>query len=325
MSKTSKKIPPKKAPIAANKSSRKIRPPTYSSFRLSKRIKHPGPPLPSSFKLFKTAIRRLVANKKLFFGIMLIYLLLTIMLVKGLGVSNNLPAIKSALEEALTDGDGKLITSVAIFGFLATSSGNVESETASIYQSMLLVIISLALIWALRQAHANSKVGIRDAFYNGMSPLIPFIIVMLVIGLQLIPLVIGTTIYGLVVGNGLAINLGEKVVWQLLLGMTGLLSLYMISSSIFALYVVTLPDMRPMQALRSARGLVRHRRWSAMRKVIFLPVILVLLAAIIMVPLILYVTPVAEWTFFVLTMLSLAVVHSYMYGFYRELLPHEKR
>lgn len=324
MPKTNKKTVKKSNITTVNKSSRKLKPQTYSSFKLSKKIKHPAPRLPNSFKLFKMAIRQLLANKKLFFGIMIVYLVLTILLVKGLGAGNNLPAIKAALEEAFTDGGGKLITSVAIFGFLVSSSGSVESETASIYQSVLLIIVSLALIWALRQAHAKSKIGVRDAFYKGMYPLIPFMLVLFVIGLQLIPLIIGTTIYGLVVGNGLAINFGEKVVWQLLLGMTGLLSLYMISSSVFALYVATLPEMRPMQALRSARELVRYRRWSVMRKVLFLPVILGLVAAIIMIPIILYATPIAEWTFFVLTMLSLAVVHSYMYGFYRELLPHEK-
>ncbi len=323
MPKTNKKTAKTSNTKPAITPSRKLKRPTYSSFKLSKKIKHPAPKLPSSFKLFQTAVRQLLGNKKLFLGIMSVYLVLTVMLVKGLGGSDNLPAIKTALEEAFADGGGKLITSFAIFGFLVSSSGSVESETASIYQSALLIIVSLALIWSLRQTQAKSKVVMRDAFYQGMYPLVPFLFVLLTIGLQLIPLLVGASVYTLVLNNGLAINLGEKAIWQLLFGMTGLLSLYMVSSSVFALYIATLPNMRPLQALRSARELVRYRRWSVMRKVLFLPVILGVLAAIIMVPIILFVTPVAEWVFFVLTMLSLAVVHSYMYGFYRELLPHE--
>jgi hypothetical protein len=94
----------------------------------------------------------------------------------------------------------------------------------------------------------------------------------------------------------------------------------MVSSSIFALYIVTLPDVTPMQALRSARELVRYRRWSIARKVLFLPVSLLVIAAVIMVPVILLVTPASEWVFFILSMLSIAVIHSYMYSLYRELL-----
>jgi hypothetical protein len=94
----------------------------------------------------------------------------------------------------------------------------------------------------------------------------------------------------------------------------------MVSSSVFALYIVTLPDVTPMQALRSARELVRHRRWSIARKVLFLPVSLLVIAAAIMIPVILLLTPASEWAFFVLSMFSLAVIHSYMYGLYRELL-----
>lgn len=303
---------------------RQIQRPDYRSFKLSKRIKHPDAKLPNSLQLFKSSIRQLLGHKKLFLGIVLVYLLLTIILVKGLGLDNNLIELKAALEETFTGGTGKLLTGLTVFSVLVGTTGTADSEVASTYQSMLLIVVSLALIWALRQASAMNKVGVRDAFYKGMYPLIPFLLIMIVIGLQLIPLLIGSTLYGIVDANGLAVNAGEKLVWFLLLGLFAVLSLYMVSSSLFALYIVTLPDVRPMQALRSARELVRYRRWAVMRKVLFLPAILLIISVFIMVPLILFVTPIAEWMFFVLTMFSLALVHSYMYVFYRKLLPHDK-
>jgi hypothetical protein len=97
----------------------------------------------------------------------------------------------------------------------------------------------------------------------------------------------------------------------------------MVTSSVFALYIVTLPNVTPMAALRSARDLVLHRRWLIMRKVLFLPVALLVIAAIIMVPVIILSPAVAEWLFFGLSMLALAVVHSYMYGLYRELIKND--
>jgi hypothetical protein len=94
----------------------------------------------------------------------------------------------------------------------------------------------------------------------------------------------------------------------------------MISSSLFALYIVTLPDMTPMKALRSARELVRHRRWTVLRKILCLPLILLVAGAVIMLPIIIVLTPLAQWVFFLLTMLALVAAHAYMYTLYRELL-----
>jgi phosphatidylglycerophosphate synthase len=78
--------------------------------------------------------------------------------------------------------------------------------------------------------------------------------------------------------------------------------------------------MTPMKALRSARELVMHRRWEVLRKLIFLPIALIIIATIIMIPLLLIATPVAVWIFFIMTVAGLVVIHSYVYALYRELL-----
>jgi hypothetical protein len=75
-----------------------------------------------------------------------------------------------------------------------------------------------------------------------------------------------------------------------------------------------------MQALRSARDLVKYRRWAVLSRVVFMPLALLLMIALIVVPLILFAISAVEWVFFFLTMLSLAIVHSYMYSLYRSLL-----
>jgi hypothetical protein len=57
-----------------------------------------------------------------------------------------------------------------------------------------------------------------------------------------------------------------------------------------------------------------------MRKVLFLPLLLLLIAAAIMLPIIIWLAPLARWVFFILTMSVLAAVHGYLYTLYRELL-----
>jgi hypothetical protein len=203
---------------------------------------------------------------------------------------------------------------------MTASAGSTSSQETSLYQSILLVIASLALIWTLRQTYANKKVKPRQAFYKGMYPLVPFLLVAAVISLQMIPLLMGTLLYAYMIVGGIAVAGIEQAIWWIIIGLLVLLSLYMATSSVFALYIVTLPDMTPMKALRSARELVRFRRMMVMRKVLALPVLLLVFAAIIMIPLIIFITPVAEWIFLVLNMAVLAVVHAYMYALYRELL-----
>jgi uncharacterized membrane protein len=83
---------------------------------------------------------------------------------------------------------------------------------------------------------------------------------------------------------------------------------------------VTLPDMTPMKAIRSARGLVKSRRWLVLRKILFLPLVLFILAGVIMLPFLLAVASIASWVFFVLSICTLAIVNSYMYALYRELI-----
>jgi hypothetical protein len=153
-----------------------------------------------------------------------------------------------------------------------------------------------------------------------MYPLVPFMLVLTVVGLQLVPMLIGSTLYVTVINGGIAVYAAEKILWGLLFIVLALLSLYMLASSLFALYIVTLPDMTPMKALRSARELVRYRRWTVLRKMLALPLILLLVAFVIMLPIIILAAPLARWVFFLLTMTALTAAHAYMYTLYRELL-----
>ncbi len=300
---------------------RRLKLPTYKSLRLSKRIRHPVR-LPSAWRLTKMTTRMLWRHKRLFIGITLIYAILNLVLVQGLSNTTNITSLKATLQDAF--GAGSAFTaSLTVFAVLISSSGSAASGTGGAYQLFLIILVSLAIIWALRELLAGGRIRVRDAYYRGMYPLVPFILVLVVIGVQLIPLVLGATVYNIVISNGIAVLAAEKVLWALLFGLLALLSVYMISSSVFALYIVTLPDMTPLKALRSARALVRFRRWTVLRKILIMPVILLVITAVIMLPIILVITPVAQWTFYLLTMFAVTVSHTYLYSLYRELL-HEQ-
>lgn len=314
---------PSKSPASADKKSvakpRKLAMPTYRSFRLQKKIKPVAVKLPNSFTLFKQAIQLLATHWKLFLGIVAVYTVLNLLLVQSfLGV--DLGQAKAAIADSLQGGWGKVIGGFSLLSYLAGTSSGISSQAAGAYRSMLVVVVSLALIWALRQVIAKKDaVRVRDSFYDGMYPLAPFLLVFLVITLELIPFATGTYFFNLA-GSA---NGAEVILWIVVLGALALLTLYLMSSTLFALYIACLPGMRPMAALRSARELVRYRRWSVGRRLLFLPLALIIIISAIMIPIILFATPLAVGVFFVLALFVLPVVHSYMYLLYRELL-HEK-
>ena len=142
--------------------------------------------------------------------------------MQGISGGTDVSTLKHSLSQVFTGHFGFLASGLSVFTVLVGSAGNGSSQTAGAYQLFLAIIASLAVIWALRQVLAGASPRIRDAYYRGMYPLIPFILVLLVIGLQLIPLLIGSTLYSLVINNGIAVYFAiEKLVWALLYAAAG--------------------------------------------------------------------------------------------------------
>ncbi len=300
------------------KEARQLKTGRYKSFKLQKPIKTAPASVPGAFKILRGTFTVMRQNWKPFLGIMLIYGVLNLVLVQSFNATD-INQTKTNLDSMNQGPFGGIVSSAMLFVYMASSSGNVSSTTAGAYQLMLTVTTSLALIWTLRQVYAGKKVRIRDGFYHGMYPLVPFILVLIAAVSQLLPLVIAGYIYNLV-NTGIAASGIEMVLWGVAFLIFATMSLYMLASSIFALYVVCLPDVQPMEALRSARELVRFRRWLVIRKLLFLPVFLLISAAALIVPLIFIATPIAGVTFLLTSMFGLPIIHGYLYRLYRELL-----
>jgi hypothetical protein len=317
-----KKQPTSKKQAAAVKASgetRTLERPQYKSFRLSKRLKHPGQKLPNAFALTKRAFIHIWRYKKLFAIIALTYLVLNLLLVRGFLFTADLGEIKSAISELFSGSAGQLAGALTVMGLLAGSLSP-SSEVAALYQSLLILAFSMFVIWALRQTYAGELPKARDVFYKSSYPFVQFTIIVFIIGLQLIPLLLANFLYVSVIASGLSTSFGEVFAWSALIFLLVLWSLYMITVSLFAVYIVTLPDMTPLKALRSAKGLVQHRRWTVMRKVIFIPFALSVCGFAIMLPVIWFLSGVAEITFLIMSAFVLPLVHSYVYALYRELL-----
>lgn len=271
-------------------------------------------PIPNVITLSKQTGVLLWSNRAVLGGIAAIYGLLVLLFVRGLGRGFDVAAVRDQFSNKLA---GSFSAYTQLLG-----SGNGSSQSAGSYQVVLFVIASLALIWALRQLLAGEKISVKNAYYYGMYPLVPFLLVIIVLCLQLVPMAIGSSLYSIVVSSGIAANGLEIAAAAVLALALMLVSLYLIAPTIMALYIVTLVDMTPHKALRSAKKLAQGRRWTILRKILFLPVAILIIEAALLTPLILIAPLIAGWVMFLLGVLTVAVVHAYLYNLYRTLL-HE--
>jgi hypothetical protein len=296
----SRKLTKKQQKAKQKIEARKLQP-VIGSFRLTWLV----------FKVFRQHWRTLG-------GIVLVYLILNIIFASGI---SNINSTFSNIKTDLNTGGGHALWHAAGgFGGLLGSGGSSSSGTGSALQSMLFILESLVIIWALRHLLSGQAISVKLAYYRSMAPLIPFLLIVFVLIIQLLPVSLGGIILAAVATsvftNATAITIVTAIAFLLL----ACWSIYMISASVFALYIVTLPDMTPRPALRAATDLVRFRRWTVIRRVFFMPVFLILSIGVITIPLILYAQTVVPVVFFILSMLAILFIHTYLYGLYRELL-----
>jgi len=277
-------------------------------------------PIPNAFSLLLSSFKLLRENWQVLLGIAVVYTLFNVVLIQNLSTTASLSVLKHNLNQLPAHGLGHLLDGFSMYSYLLGATGNSISPVAGSYQFVLAIVVSLAVIWSLRQIYGGYTIRIRDGFYRGMYPLIPFLLVLLMIVVQLVPFIVGGSIFSIISANGISVNAGEQFMFLTLFFGLGFVSFYMLSSSLFALYIVSLPEMTPMAALRTARDLVAHRRWTIMRKLIFLPLALLVLSAVVLLPVVAVATVIAPWVFALVDAVVLVLVHIYIYRLYRSLL-----
>jgi len=277
--------------------------------------------LPSTWKLMKASLGQIKDNKKLFGGILIIYFILIIVFVRGISGNFQLSTIQQNVVDTFGEQTGKWEKGAASYGLLLGSAVSSQTEVESIYQTIIIVITSLALIWGLRQTYnRKQKVKIRDSFYKGMYPLVPFILVIFVVLIYLLPFGIASSIFSAIQANGIATTGPEQIAWWSVLIAGALISAYLALAGIFAVYIATLPDMSPIKALKEANALVRFRRWQVARKFIILTLTLLVLSAVVLIPMIVFFAKAAEIIYLLFSIVFLVYAHAFIYRLYRELI-----
>jgi hypothetical protein len=274
--------------------------------------------LPSGWQHLKNSAQVICKDWRYFLSFAGLYAVLSFALVHNF--ASDAQAVKEQIAGQI--GTNPALINLGTFAWVVSSSTG-GTGPGIVYQYVLFVLGSLALIWGLRQRMSQNPEGplrLKDSMYEGMYPLIPFLLVLAVLLLELLPLLAGSSLYSLILSNGIATTFIERALWfMLFLACTGV-SVWLVTYSLFAMYIVTLPGMKPKLALRDAKRLVQGRQLNVIRKLLYLVVVLLVVGAVLTLPFIVLFAKVTAFVLFILGLFVLPFVHVYLYGLYRELL-----
>ncbi len=182
---------------------------------------------------------------------------------------------------------------------------------------------------------AGHKAKMRDGLYNAGSPLVSTIAVSLVILVQLLPIGLAAIAYSAADSTGFLSGGVETMLFWVVFGLLTLLSLYWITSTFFAMVIVTLPGMYPIQAIKSANDLVLGRRFKILLRLVWLFAVSFLAWLVVLIPVIMIDTwikkvwPAISWfpsvplALLVLGSITTLWVSSYVYLLYRKVVDDE--
>ncbi len=227
--------------------------------------------------------------------------------------------LNATVTEVFGGGEESILTRIISIGTLFGQSTSFDAQTGVLF-FVITLVCSLAIVWILRSIWTKHQISVREAYYQGMYPLVPIVILVLVMFIQLVPFSIGAFLFQTAFDQGLAASAIEKLGFVTLLMAGIVLSGYWLIGSVMAAYIATVPGKAPFDSLDAAKMMLKGRRFAILRNAILF---LVLTSVMILLPMlfIIWVWQDAAIVFAALLIVSiLPWFHTYFYGLYRDLL-----
>jgi hypothetical protein len=308
---------------AAERGYRRKKLPAYRSFRLSRRIKPENiRVLPSFWALTVDTFKFLKAYWVLMLTFSIVYGIVYFVLVKAVvGFQLDVTQLSADARVVFEGNWSGFLSFLTVYSSLVSSIGVTKDELANLVQAAISIMSSLAFIYMLRKLHSKDKdVTVRQSFYMGMQPLVPFLIVIGILALEFIPAGIGLFVLSAAQSAGVVATPAELQSLSLVAALAIIFSLYLVAGSVFGLFIVTLPGAYPLAAVQSSLNLLRVHRWQVVWRLLAFVVLVVVLGFVLTVPAIVWLPKYAEIWFFVLGCVSFGVLHTYTYKLYRGMI-----
>jgi hypothetical protein len=310
----------------------------HRSFRLTRRRDYNR-----SFKMpgylgFTKYVLGQLRKSKWSFRLLTLFSVVAIALLVGIMSQDMYSSLQDALAQTSENIVGGQVGEVGKAALLllstATTGGLNQSptEVQQVFTVLIFMIIWLTTVWLLRNQLSGNKVRLRDGLYNACAPLISTALVVLVLFVQLIPAIVALVAYSAAVATDFLATPLYAVVFWMAAGGLGLLSLFLVTSTIFALVVVTIPGMYPFAAIKISGDLVTSRRLRVILRLVWMALNILVFWVITMIPIIIFDSwfkGVAEWAsgwpivsiaLLIVSSMSIIFASSYIYLLYRRLI-----
>jgi len=264
----------------------------HRSFRRTRRRDALQPlNLPGYIALTHFVNKTLWSNKRLFIPLVIIYAILYLVLI-GIGSQETYTALSDAVKQlnnSLLDGGLTSFSEAgAIFISIAnTGLGGTLTDVQQIYAFILIILSWLTTVWLLRGILAGQKLKLRDALYQAGAPIVATFVVVLVFLVQLIPIALAAIGYSAASYSGLLDGGIEAMLFWVAAGLLAILSLFWVTSTLFAMIIVTLPGTYPFRALSIASDMVLGRRVKILLRFVWMSLVTILAWAVVLIPIIL--------------------------------------
>jgi len=292
--------------------------------------------LPGNLAFTSSVYQTLRQHRKTFLLLTLVYAVLTAIMV-GTASQDIYTTLTDTLRQTGTDvfqGNLGELGKAGLLFITATTGGLSQTltEVQQVYAGLIALLTWLTTVWLLRNLLAGHRVTLRDGLYNAAAPLLSTFIVALVLVVQLLPLALALIGYSAALSSGLLSGGVEAMLFWLVAGLLGLLSLYWTTSTFIALAVVTLPGMYPFRALKTAGDLVMGRRIRILLRLMWLTATVAVAWVLVMIPVILFDTwlkglwpalqglPIIPFVLLGLGSLTIVWSASYIYLLYRKVV-----
>lgn len=309
----------------------------HRSFQLTRRrdyrrsLKLPG------YIVFTIEVLKILwLHKRTYFNVVIVFSLFTAMLV-GIASQDTFSEIAKVLRDGSTNifsgGSGEIIQAgLLLIAGIQGDFTQLPSEAQQIYAGTIFFITWLVVVWLLRAQLAGNKPSLRDALYSAGSPIISTAFVGIFFVIQLLPIGLAALVFDAIINTDIASTGVLAMIFSLAGMLLVILSLYLISSTFFALVIVTLPGMYPWKAIRAASDLVIGRRLRILLRLLWLALLIVIVWLVVMIPIVILSSlvqtsvtqigwvPIVPIMFVVMSTVTMVLASAYVYLLYRKVV-----
>ena len=245
--------------------------------------------LPSLTSQVSAAFKMFFKFWKIFLPLLLIFVGLYIFLIGAMS-ENTLADVKANVEQTNKDvADGKIGTvgkaGLTLLGIISTGGLTTMNDAQIVIAVLLFTIIWLVTIYLARHLLAgHQEIKMRDGFYSALSPLVSTLVVGLIIFLEAVPIMLTIIVFQVALTTEFLSTPFYALLFFMFAALMITLSLYLLSSSFFAIIVVSAPGLYPLTAVRMAKNLIMGRRLRFLIRVFYLVIIVALLYLLLLMP-----------------------------------------